>query len=103
MGRGKFHSPGKNPKHPTQVNRSLIMTSKTAASEYLQFKVQIRTAKEMSLIVNGGHYMTRGHVILCLLYIKMHRMSRNILNPKENRFGYANTPSPKVFRFTFLP
>jgi hypothetical protein len=25
------------------------------------------------MIVNGGHYMTRGHVILCLLYIKMHR------------------------------
>jgi hypothetical protein len=47
--------------------------------------------------------MTRGHVILCLLYIKMHRMSRNILEPESNRFGYANVPSPRAFRFTFLP
>lgn len=34
---------------------------------------------EMSLIVNGGHYMTRGHVILVELYIKTYRMSRTIL------------------------
>lgn len=30
--------------------------------------------------------MTRGHVILCMLYIKMHRMSRNILEPKREPF-----------------
>jgi hypothetical protein len=30
--------------------------------------------------------MTRGHVILCMLYIKMHRMSRNILEPKRDPF-----------------
>jgi hypothetical protein len=30
--------------------------------------------------------MTRGHVILSLLYIKMHRMSRNILEPEREPF-----------------
>lgn len=43
---------------------------KTAASEYSSIRAQIRTAKETSLIVNGGHYMTRGHVIVRMLYIK---------------------------------
>ena len=33
----------------------------------------------MSLIVNGGHYMTRGHVISVELYIKMYWLSRTIL------------------------
>jgi hypothetical protein len=53
--------------------------------------------RETSLIVNGGHYMTRGHVILRTIYIKMHRMSRTILEPEKDRFGYANGPPPEGF------
>jgi len=47
--------------------------------------------------MNGGHYMTRGHVILRILYIKMHRMSRTILELAEDSFGYANGPPPMNF------
>jgi len=36
--------------------------------------------------MNGGHYLTKGHVILNLLYIKTSLMSRNILEPWKNRF-----------------
>ncbi len=36
--------------------------------------------------MNGGHYLTKGHVILCLLYIKAILMSRNILEPWKNLF-----------------
>ena len=78
------------------------MTSKTDTSEYLKFRVQIRTAKETSPLVNGGHYMTRGHVILCMLYIKMNRMSRNILEPKKERFRVCKTPSPRCSTSIFL-
>lgn len=42
--------------------------------------------------MNGGHYLTKGHVILCLLYIKTSLMSRNILEPGKNRFSDANSP-----------
>jgi len=42
--------------------------------------------------MNGGHYLTKGHVILCLLYIKTILMSRNILEPEGNRFLEANSP-----------
>jgi len=42
--------------------------------------------------MNGGHYLTKGHVILCLLYIKTSLMSRNILEPRKNRFSSANSP-----------
>jgi hypothetical protein len=71
-------------------------STKTAASEYLQIRAQIRTAKETSLIVNGGHYMTRGHVILCLLYLKKRRMSRNILELKREPFRVCKRTIAKV-------
>jgi hypothetical protein len=41
--------------------------------------------------MNGGHYLTKGHVILCLLYIKTNLMSRNILEAAKTRFSNANS------------
>lgn len=38
---------------------------------------------EMSPIVNGGHYMTRGHVILVELYIKTYRNVKNYFGMKR--------------------
>jgi len=37
--------------------------------------------------MNGGHYLTKGHVISFLLYIKTILMSRNILEAGESRFS----------------
>ena len=42
--------------------------------------------------MNGGHYLTKGHVTLCLLYIKTSLMSRNILEPGKTVFSDANSP-----------
>ena len=42
--------------------------------------------------MNGGHYLTKGHVILCLLYIKTSLMSRNILEPGKSRFFNCKQP-----------
>jgi hypothetical protein len=42
--------------------------------------------------MNGGHYLTKGHVILCLLYIKKSLMSRNILEPWETHFLSCKQP-----------
>ena len=42
--------------------------------------------------MNGGHYLTKGHAILSLLYIKMSLMSRKILDPKKNRFPGRKQP-----------
>ena len=54
---------------------------KTAASEYLK-KGTDSDRQATSLIVNGGHYMTTGHFITCLLYIK------DVLDVK-NYFGWS--------------
>ena len=32
--------------------------------------------------MNGGHYLTKGHAVLCVLYMKTNLMSRNILGPE---------------------
>jgi hypothetical protein len=40
--------------------------------------VKIRTAKESSPSVNGGHYMTRGHVMSAVLYLNVCLKSRDI-------------------------
>jgi hypothetical protein len=66
-------------------------SAKTAAMGYLQSRTDSEH-QETPPIMNGGHYMTRGHVIAYLLYIKKRLMSRNILEPGENRFGPANGP-----------
>jgi len=60
--------------------------SKTAAAEYLQTREQILNIQGTPPVMNGGHYLTIGHIILCLHYIKTCLMSRNILEPEENRF-----------------
>ena len=70
--------PAKNRERPFQVNRSRSMASKKDAL-ILQNTGTDSDRPEMSLIVNGGHYMTRGHVILVELYIKTFGMSRTIL------------------------
>jgi hypothetical protein len=44
------------------------------------------------LIVNGGHYMTRGHVIFDLLYRNIYPMSRNIFRSQRRHFAEANCP-----------
>ena len=36
--------------------------------------------------MNGGHYLTKGHVNFFLLYIKTILMSRNFLEPGKNSF-----------------
>jgi len=55
-------------------------SAKTAAAEYLRTREQILNIflniSEMPPIMNGGHYMTKGHVTLCLLYSKSCLMSR---------------------------
>jgi hypothetical protein len=66
-------------------------SAKTAAAEYLQIREQILNILETPPIMNGGHYLTKGHVISCLLYIKTSLMSRNILEPRKNRFSDANS------------
>jgi hypothetical protein len=33
-------------------------------------------------IMNDGHYLTKGHAVLCVLYMKTNLMSRNILGPE---------------------
>jgi hypothetical protein len=70
-------------------------SAKTAAAEYLQIREQILNILETPPIMNGGHYLTKGHVISCLLYIKTSLMSRNILEPRKNRFSDANSPLQK--------
>ncbi len=52
------------------------MTRDTAVSEYFNWGTD-SDRKETTLIVNGGHYMTKGHVVLCLLYIRMRRNVKN--------------------------
>jgi hypothetical protein len=42
--------------------------------------------------MNGGHYLTKGHIILCLLYSKTSLMSRNILEPGKSRFLSCKQP-----------
>ena len=32
--------------------------------------------------MNDGHYLTKGHAVLCVLYMKTNLMSRNILGPE---------------------
>jgi hypothetical protein len=71
-------------------------SAKAAAAEYLQTREQILNIflniPEMPPTMNGGHYLTKGHVILCLLYSKTSLMSRNILEPRKIRFLAANSP-----------
>jgi hypothetical protein len=69
---GRIPLSGKEPEAPLPWSTGLIMTSNTSAAEYLQLGHRFGPRGDV-MIVNGGHYMTRGHVILCLLYIKMHR------------------------------
>jgi hypothetical protein len=68
-------------------------SAKTAAAEYLQTREQILNILETPPIMNGGHYLTKGHIILCLLYIKTSLMSRNILEPGKTVLSAANSPS----------
>jgi hypothetical protein len=68
-------------------------SAKTAAAEYLQTREQILNILETPPIMNGGHYLTKGHIILCLLYIKKSLMSRNILEPRKTVLSAANSPS----------
>ena len=42
--------------------------------------------------MNGGHYLTKGHVNFFLLYIKTILMSRNFLKPGKNRFPRCKQP-----------
>jgi len=67
-------------------------SAKTAATEYLQTREQNLNILETPSIMNGGHYLTKGHIILCLLYSKTCLMSRNILDPRKNSFPDANSP-----------
>jgi hypothetical protein len=46
--------------------------------------------------MNGGHYLTKGHVIFCLLYIKESLMSRNILVPEKPFWGMQTAPCGKI-------
>jgi len=39
--------------------------------------------KETPLIVNGGQYMTNGHITMWLHYINIRRMSRIIFRPEK--------------------
>jgi hypothetical protein len=39
--------------------------------------------QETPLIVNGGQYMTNGHITMCLHYINIRRLSRIIFRPEE--------------------
>jgi hypothetical protein len=61
-------------------------------------RAQIRTAKETSLIVNGGHYMTRGHVIVRMLYIKDVPDVKNYFGTGRGPFRVCKrTPAEGVF------
>jgi hypothetical protein len=40
--------------------------------------------QETPPIMNGGQYMTNGHITMCLPYINIHRMSRIIFRPEKN-------------------
>jgi hypothetical protein len=49
------------------------------------------------LIVNGGHYMTRGHVNLCLLYIRMRRNVKNYFGAGKGPVSVVGRNPRKVF------
>jgi hypothetical protein len=54
--------------------------------------------QETSLIVNGGHYMTRGHVILRMLYIKDVPDVKNYFGTGRGPFRVCKrTPAEGVF------
>jgi hypothetical protein len=42
--------------------------------------------------MNGGHYLTKGHVILCLLYIKTSKDVKKYFGTLEKPFSDANSP-----------
>jgi hypothetical protein len=43
--------------------------------------------QETPPIVNGGQYMTNGHITMCLHYIYIRRMSRFIFRPERAEWG----------------
>jgi hypothetical protein len=54
--------------------------------------------QETSLIMNGGHYMTRGHAIVSMLYIKDVPDVKNYFGTGRGPFSiYKRTPAEGVF------
>jgi hypothetical protein len=66
------------------------MTSNVAASEYFNQGTDSDRG-ETPLIVNDGHYMTRGHVVLCLLYIRMRRNVKKYFGAGKRPFSGMRT------------
>jgi hypothetical protein len=57
------------PSHQGRRKFTFYAIAKTAAVDYLQ-QGTASERQETLPIMNNGHYMTKGHVIACLLYIK---------------------------------
>lgn len=72
-------------------DRLFCESAKTAAAEYLQTREQILNILETPPIMNGGHYMTKGHVILCLLYIKTSKDVKKYFGTLEKPFFQLQT------------
>jgi len=92
-----LRSPKENREHPCPSRLVSYHNQQNCRVGISKIRKQNSNRPETSPIVNGGHYMTRGHVILGQLYIKISRMSRTILERKTNPFGRKNGPVPTRF------
>ena len=92
-----FRSPKENRERPCPSRLVSYHNQQNCRVGKSKIRKQNSNRPETSPIVNGGHYMTRGHVILGQLYIKISRMSRTILERKTNPFGRENGPAPTLF------